>query len=57
MTTAPVIGYDRASKIAHHAAEHDITLREAALALGFVRAEDFDRIVDPARMVAPSAAG
>src|SRR5246127_1754033 len=33
---APVIGYDKASRIAHHAAEHDLTLREAALRLGFV---------------------
>ncbi len=36
---APVIGYDKASKIAHHAADHDLTLREAALQLGFVTAE------------------
>ncbi|WP_428390784.1 class II fumarate hydratase [Lichenicoccus sp.] len=47
----PAIGYDRASQIAHHAMTHNQTLREAAMALGFVSAEDFDRIVDPARMV------
>ena len=47
----PAIGYDRASQIAHHAMTHNQTLREAALALGFVSAEDFDRIVDPADMV------
>ena len=35
----PVIGYDKASKIAHHATEHDLTLKEAALQLGFVSAE------------------
>ncbi|WP_431281280.1 class II fumarate hydratase [Humitalea sp. 24SJ18S-53] len=51
---APVIGYDKASQIAHHAAGHDLTLREAALDLGFVSAEDFDRIVDPALMLGPS---
>ena len=51
---APVIGYDRAAAIAHHAVEHDLSLREAALALGHVSAEEFDRIVDPARMVAPT---
>ncbi len=51
---SPVIGYDKASEIAHHAMEHDLTLKEAALALGHVSAEDFDRIVDPAKMVAPT---
>jgi fumarate hydratase class II len=53
---APVIGYDRASKIAHHAADHDLTLKQAALQLGFVTAEEFDRVVDPARMVRPYVA-
>ena len=33
---APVIGYDKASKIAHHAMDNDLTLKEAALELGFV---------------------
>jgi fumarate hydratase class II len=53
---APVIGYDKASKIAHHAADHDLTLKQAALQLGFVTAEEFDRVVDPARMVRPYVA-
>ncbi len=53
---APVVGYDRAAAIAHHATEHDTTLREAALALGAITAEDFDRVVDPARMVHPYVA-
>ncbi len=52
---APVIGYDKAAEIAHHAMEHDLTLKAAALALGYVTEEAFDRIVDPLRMVAPSA--
>jgi fumarate hydratase, class II len=47
----PVIGYDKASEIAHYALDHNTTLREAALKLGFVSAEEFDRIVDPKRMV------
>jgi len=51
----PVIGYDRAAEIAHHAVEHDLTLKAAALALGSVTEEAFDRIVDPWRMVTPSA--
>ncbi|MFZ3236903.1 MAG: class II fumarate hydratase, partial [Stellaceae bacterium] len=53
---APVIGYDKASKIAHHAADHDLTLREAALDLGFVGEAEFDRIVDPKKMVEPYVA-
>jgi len=53
---APVIGYDKASKIAHHAMDHDLTLRAAALELGFVSEAEFDRIVDPAKMVKPYVA-
>ena len=53
---APVIGYDKASKIAHHAAEHDLTLKEAALQLGFVDEATFDRVVDPKKMVRPYVA-
>jgi fumarate hydratase class II len=53
---SPVIGYDKASRIAHHAMDHDLTLKEAALQLGFVTAADFDRIVDPRKMVAPYVA-
>jgi fumarate hydratase class II len=53
---APVIGYDKASKIAHHAMEHDLTLKAAALQLGFVSEDEFDRVVDPAKMVKPYVA-
>jgi len=53
---APVIGYDKASKIAHHAMDHDLTLKAAALKLGFVTEEEFDRIVDPTKMVKPYVA-
>jgi fumarate hydratase class II len=53
---SPVIGYDKASKIAHFANDNDLTLREAALRLGFVTAEEFDRIVDPHKMVHPYVA-
>jgi fumarate hydratase class II len=53
---APVIGYDKASKIAHHAMDHDQTLRQAALELGFVTEEEFDRIVDARKMVKPYVA-
>ena len=51
---SPVIGYDQASKVAHYALDHDKTLREAALELGLVDAEEFDRIVDPTKMTHPS---
>jgi fumarate hydratase, class II len=53
---APVIGYDKASKIAHHALEHDLTLKQAALQLDFVDEATFDRVVDPAKMVKPYVA-
>jgi fumarate hydratase, class II len=53
---APVIGYDKASKIAHHAMDHDLTLREAALDLAFVTEAEFNRIVDPGKMVEPYVA-
>lgn len=48
---SPVIGYDKAAAIAHHALEHHLSLRDAALATGFVSAEEFDRIVVPKKMV------
>ncbi len=53
---APVIGYDKASQIAHHASEHDLTLKESALQLGYVSEAEFDRIVDPTKMVHPYVA-
>jgi fumarate hydratase class II len=53
---APVIGYDKASQIAHYAMDHDLTLKEAALKLGFVTEQEFNRVVDPAKMVHPYVA-
>jgi fumarate hydratase class II len=53
---APVIGYDKASAIAHHALDNDLTLREAALQLGYVDPVTFDRVVDPAKIVTPYVA-
>ena len=53
---APVIGYDKASKIAHYAMDHDLTLKEAALKLAFVTEPEFDRIDDPKKMVRPYVA-
>jgi fumarate hydratase class II len=48
---APVIGYDKASQIAHYARDNDLTLKAAALQLGFVSEEEFDRVVNPAKIV------
>ena len=50
---APHIGYDRAAQIAKQAHDHGSTLREAALALGSVSADQFDAWVDPHRMAGP----
>jgi fumarate hydratase class II len=57
MVTAlsPVIGYHRAAAIAHDAIEHDLTLRQAALAAG-VSEDTFDRVVDPLALTRPGAA-
>ena len=53
---SPVIGYDKASKIAHYAMDNDLTLRDAALKCGYVTEQEFDRVVDPAKMVKPYVA-
>ena len=53
---SPIIGYDKASKIAHYALDNDLTLKEAALKLGFVTEDEFDRVVDPKKMVQPYVA-
>jgi fumarate hydratase, class II len=53
---APVIGYDKASRIAHYAMDNDLTLKAAALKLDFVTEQEFDRVVDPAKMVRPYVA-
>jgi fumarate hydratase, class II len=50
---SPVIGYDKASKIAHYAMDNDLTLKAAALKLAFVTEAEFDRVVDPKKMVKP----
>jgi len=49
----PHIGYDNAAKIAKKAHKEGLTLREAALALGLVKSEDFDRWVRPEDMTGP----
>jgi fumarate hydratase class II len=48
---SPVLGYDRAAAVAHKALTENTTLRQAAVGGGLVSAEEFDRLVDPAKMV------
>ncbi|MEO8538054.1 MAG: class II fumarate hydratase, partial [Betaproteobacteria bacterium] len=50
----PHIGYENAAKIALKAHRENLTLRDAALGLGLVSADDFDRWVDPAAMTHPT---
>jgi len=52
----PVIGYDKAAKVAHYALDHDLTLKEATLKLGYVSEDEFDRVVDPTKTVRPYVA-
>jgi fumarate hydratase class II len=54
---SPVIGYDKASAIAHKANDDDLSLREAALQSGYIDAKRFDEIVDPKKMVGRGLAG
>lgn len=51
---SPVIGYDKAAKIAHYALHENMTLKEASLALGFLTAEQFEQSVRPEKMLGPS---
>ena len=54
---SPMIGYDKAAEIAHAAMEHDLTLKQAALASGTITEADFDRIVDPKALVGSGLSG
>lgn len=51
----PVIGYDKAAKIAHKALHDHTSLREACIALGYLTAEQFDAAVKPETMLGPSS--
>jgi fumarate hydratase class II len=59
MVTAlsPVIGYDKASAIAHNANDDGLTLKEGALRSGCIDERRFDEIVDPKKMVGHGVAG
>lgn len=51
----PYIGYDNAAKVAQTAFKEGISLKEAAVKLGFLTAEEFDRYVRPQDMIGPKA--
>jgi fumarate hydratase class II len=51
---APHIGYDNAAKIAKKALKNDTTLKYEALKTGLIKEEDYERIVDPKKMIYPS---
>jgi len=54
---SPVIGYDKASAIAHAANDRDLSLKEAALQSGAIDAARFDQIVDPKKLVGNGVGG
>jgi len=54
---SPVIGYDKASKIAHKAMDDDLTLKQAAVQSGDVSEKQFDDVVDARKMVGSGLAG
>jgi fumarate hydratase class II len=47
----PLIGYDKAAKVVQMAHKQNITLKEAALSLGFLSEKEFDEAIDPRKMV------
>jgi fumarate hydratase class II len=52
----PHVGYDNAAKIAKKAHKENLTLREAASALGILTGEKFDELVRPEKMIGPEGA-
>ena len=50
----PHIGYDKAAEVSKKAYKEKSTLREAIIALGYMSGEDFDRLVQPAKMIHPT---
>lgn len=50
---SPIIGYDKASEISHYALNNDLSLKDAALKLGYISSEEFDKHIDLKKMVHP----
>ncbi|MBX7158199.1 MAG: class II fumarate hydratase [Verrucomicrobiae bacterium] len=53
---SPEIGYDKSAKVAHTAHVENLTLREACLKLGYLSGEEFDKLVQPKKMLGPQEA-
>ena len=51
---APHIGYDNAAKIAKNALKNNTTLRHETIKTGLIKEKDYDRIVDPKKMIYPT---
>jgi len=51
---SPQIGYDKSAKIAHEAHHQGITLKEAAVSLGYLTADQFNQMVRPEKMIGPN---
>ena len=51
---APHIGYDNAAKIAKKALKNKTTLKQEAIQSGLINSEDYDKIVDPKKMIYPA---
>jgi len=50
----PHIGYDKAAEVAKKAHKDNTSLKEAVIELGYLSEEDFDKLVDPNKMIKPS---
>jgi fumarate hydratase class II len=50
---SPAIGYDKSAEVAHYAVHHNLPLKDAAMRLGHVTEDEFDRLIDPERMTRP----
>ncbi len=50
----PHIGYDKAAEVAKKAYTENLSLREAIVELGYMGAEEFDKLVQPEKMIRPS---
>jgi len=48
---SPSIGYDKSAELAHYALEHDLSLKEACLKLGFLSEAEFDKLMQPSKMI------
>ena len=50
----PKIGYDKAAEVAKNSYKKNISLKESAMQLGYLTADEFDQLVQPKDMISPS---